>query len=133
MSVNSRFQATKIKDERKAFHRQRIPGFSSAGKETVDIDVLVTSRNGDRPRVDLPRKKKEVEPVDPVLKNIYQSYTYRKDLGLPHFDDEPRVQEKKQVNDQQSCIFVIVACLTIPSSNYEHQPRHDNSIPYMGI
>ena len=33
----------------KAFYRQRIPDFSHARKETVvDIDILVTSRNGDR-------------------------------------------------------------------------------------
>ena len=59
----------------------------------------------------------EVEPVDPVLKNIYQSNTYIKDLSWPHFDDEPRVQEKQQVMDQQSCMFVFVVCVTIPSSN----------------
>ena len=48
MSVNSRFKATKIIGQRKAFYRQRIPEFSCARKETVDIDILVTSRNGDR-------------------------------------------------------------------------------------
>ena len=62
-------------------------------------------------------KKKEVEPAEPVLKNIYQSNTYRKDLSWSHFDDEPRVKEKQQVKDQQSCIFVFVASLTIPRSN----------------
>ena len=62
-------------------------------------------------------EKKEVEPVDPELKNIYQSKTYRKDLSWPYFSDEPRVQEKQQVKDQQSCIFVFVACVTIPSRN----------------
>ena len=39
-------------------------------------------------------EEKEVETVKPVLKNIYQSNTYRKDLSWPYFDDEPRVQEK---------------------------------------
>ena len=48
MSVNSRLKATKIVGQRKAFYKQRIPGSSCARKETVDIDVLVTSRNGDR-------------------------------------------------------------------------------------
>ena len=48
VSVNSRFKATKIIDQRKAFYRQRVPGSSCARKETVDIDILVTSRNGDR-------------------------------------------------------------------------------------
>ena len=36
---------------------------------------------------------------------------------LPYFDDEPMVQEKQQVKDQQSCIFVLIDCLTILSSN----------------
>ena len=48
MSVNSRLKATKIIGQRKAFYRQRIPESSCAKKETVDIDILVISRNGDR-------------------------------------------------------------------------------------
>ena len=46
--VNSELKVTKIIGQRKAFYRQRIPEFSYAQKETVDIDILVTSRNGDR-------------------------------------------------------------------------------------
>ena len=48
MSVNSRLKATKIIGQRKTFCRQRIPEPSCARKETVDIDILVTSRNGHR-------------------------------------------------------------------------------------
>ena len=48
MSVNSGLKATKIIGQRKAFYRQRIPEPSCARKETVDIDILVTIRNGDR-------------------------------------------------------------------------------------
>ena len=48
MSVNSGLKATKIIGQRKAFYRQRIPGFSRARKETIDIGILVTSRNDDR-------------------------------------------------------------------------------------
>ena len=48
MSVNSRIKATKIIGQRKAFYRQTIPEFSCARKETVDIGILVISRNGDR-------------------------------------------------------------------------------------
>ena len=48
MSVNSRLKATMIIGQRKVFYRQRIPEPSCARKETVDIDTLVTSRNGDR-------------------------------------------------------------------------------------
>ena len=89
------------------------------------LDIVVTSRNGDRKimqsiRIMSRPTSRKVEPVEPVLKNIYQSNTYRKDLSWPHFDDESRVQEKQQVKDQQSCIIIFVACLTIPSSNYEH-------------
>ena len=46
MLVNSGLTVTKIIGQRKAFYRQRIPEFSRARKETVDI--LVTSRNGDK-------------------------------------------------------------------------------------
>ena len=48
MSVNSRFKATKIIGQRKAFCRQRIPEPSCMRKETVDIEILVTSRNVDK-------------------------------------------------------------------------------------
>ena len=47
MSVNSGLKATKIIGQRKAFYRQRIPGSSCARKETVEVDILVTSSNGD--------------------------------------------------------------------------------------
>ena len=48
MSVNSGLKATKVIGQRKALYRQRIPEFSRARKETVNIDILVTSRNGGR-------------------------------------------------------------------------------------
>ena len=70
-------------------------------------------------------------PVEPVLKNIYQSNTYRKDLRWPHFNDEPRVQEKQQVKEQQFDISVFLAYLTAPGGNWGHRPRRDNSIPFM--
>ena len=45
MSVNSRLW---IIGQRKVFYRHGIPESSCVRKETVDIDILVTSRNGDR-------------------------------------------------------------------------------------
>ena len=48
MSVNSGLKATEIIGQRKTFYRQKISEFSCARKETVHIDILVTSRNGDR-------------------------------------------------------------------------------------
>ena len=48
MSINSRLKDTKIIGQRKAFYRKRIPESSCAKKETVGIDILVTSRNGEK-------------------------------------------------------------------------------------
>ena len=48
VSVNSTHKAIQIVGQRKAFYWQRIPKPSCVRKETVDIDVLVTSRSGDR-------------------------------------------------------------------------------------
>ena len=47
MSVNSRLKVTKIIGQRKALYRQRIPESRYKRRETVDTDILVTSRNGD--------------------------------------------------------------------------------------
>ena len=48
MSVNSRLKATKIIGHRKAFYRKRIPESNCARKKNVDIDILLTSKNGAR-------------------------------------------------------------------------------------
>ena len=76
-------------------------------------------------------ENKEVEPVQPVQINIYQSNTYKKDLSWLHFDDKPRVQERQQVKDQQSCISVFAVYPTIPSSNKEHQPKRGLTGPQL--
>ena len=39
--------------------------------------------------------------------NIYHRNTYRKDLSRLHFNNEPRVQEKQKVKDQQSRIALL--------------------------
>ena len=114
MSVNSELKAAKIIGQRKAFYRQRIPGPSCARRETIDIDILVTSRNGDRKIMRSIRITSRLTTRKRKWNQL--SNIYRKDLSWPHFHDEPRVQEKQQVKDQQSCIFVLVACLTIQSS-----------------
>ena len=43
-----KFQAIQITEQRKTFYRQRIPESNCVRKETVDIDILVTFRNGGR-------------------------------------------------------------------------------------
>ena len=45
-------------------------------------------------------KSEEVEPVQPVYMNIYQSYIYNKDISWLRSDHEPRIQERQK--DQQS-------------------------------
>ena len=41
-------KSIQIEGQRKAFNRQKIPESTCGRKETVNIDFLVTSRNGDR-------------------------------------------------------------------------------------
>ena len=63
----------------KAFHKQKIPEFIFARKETADIDdrtMTEQSWNLSQKGVDLPQEKRH------LLKNIYQSNTYRKDLKV---------------------------------------------------
>ena len=64
-------------------------------------------------------ENKEVELVEPVQMNIYQSTTNRKDLSWVHFGDKSMVPERQQVKDQQSCISAFVAYPTIPCSNLD--------------
>ena len=48
MYVISRLNSKTIVGQSKAFYRERVPESSCAKKETVDIDILVACRNGDR-------------------------------------------------------------------------------------
>ena len=89
----------------------------------VDIDILVASRKGDRKIVLYIRitsrrtmRKRKWNQLSQFRRTSTKVIPIE-DLSWPHFDDEPRVQEKQQVKDQQSCIFVFVTCLTVPSSN----------------
>ena len=42
-------------------------------------------------------ESKNMEPVQPVQVNIYQSSIYREDLSWLLFDDESKIHEKQQV------------------------------------
>ena len=48
MYVNSGLKGTKVIGQRKAFYRQRVPEFSHARKETVDIDIPLISIESSR-------------------------------------------------------------------------------------
>ena len=93
----------------KAFYRQRYSGSSYARKENIAIDILATYRYSGwkiiqsiRITSRLPVQNKEVEPIEPVQMNIYQSDTCVKGLTWLHLDNEPRFQERQQVKDQHS-------------------------------
>ena len=123
--------------QRKAFYKQKNPEFNCARKQIIDRNIFLASRNGDRKimqsmkkRVDL-LDNKEVEPVEPLQRNIYQINIYRKSLSWLHFEDEPRGQERHQVKEKQPYISVFIVYLTTPSNNWEYQLRHDNIISCM--
>ena len=59
-------------------------------------------------------KKKEVEQFESILKCIYQSNNYRKDLCWPHFHNGPRVQEKQQVRGPTNLQFQVATRGTSP-------------------
>ena len=74
----------------------------------------MTSRNGVMKIVQSIRitsktslENKEVEPVELVQMNIYQSHTYRKDLSWLHFDDKPSIEERQQVKHQLKAVLAI--------------------------
>ena len=72
---------------------KKIPESSWERKKTVDIDILISFRNGGK------HKDEELEPVQIVHMNIYQSNINREDLSWLEFDSETQ-----QVLDQQSYI-----------------------------
>ena len=51
--------------------------------------------------------------IQPFQMNVYHSNTYRNYLSWLHFHSEPQDQERQQVKDQQSCISIVVAYLTL--------------------
>ena len=69
-----------------------------------------------------------MEPVEPAQMNICQSYTYRKDLSWLHFNDEPRVPERQQVKEQQSCISIFVSYPTILGVHIDGKPNFNHHI-----
>ena len=48
MSINSGLKSNQVIGQRKVFYKWKIPESSYAQKETVDRDILIKSRNGDR-------------------------------------------------------------------------------------
>ena len=69
MFINSRLKVTKIIGQRKAFYRHRISESSCTRTETVDTDIFVTSRNGDR---------KIMQSIRIDITNYHQSMKYIK-------------------------------------------------------
>ena len=123
MSVNSRLKAIQIIGQRKAFYRQKIPEPSCTRKETIDTDILVTFRNDDNNHTIYQSneqtflKKKEKEPAQTVLKSIYQSNTYKKDLSWPNFDNEPKGSREAASEE----LTVLHICFCSLSNNSKQQ------------
>ena len=121
MSINSRFKAFKIIGQWKAYYRQRIPGSSCARKGTVDIDILVTSRNGDRKILQYiwitSKPTSSKRKWNQLSQSSTKINTYRKDLGWPHFNDEPKVQEKLQKYCKDLLFWVLWVCLIMATEN----------------
>ena len=72
-----------------------------------------------------------MEPVEPVLKKIYQSNTYRKDLSWPHFDDEV-----PQALDPKHFEFRFSRCFTygmIPPCKFLFFPKVSDHIYFFQI
>ena len=133
MSVNFRLKATMIIGQRKAFYRQRTPGSSCARKETVDIAILVTSRYGDRKIMQFIRITSRLTSRKGKWNQLSQFWKTSTKVIPTEKTYTGHNLTMNQVKDQQSCISFLVACLTIPRSNWGHQSRRDNSIPYTGI
>ena len=50
-----------------------------------------------------------METAEQVQMNICQSNTYEKTWKRLHFDNEPKVPERQEKKDEQSCISVFIA------------------------
>ena len=50
---------------------------------------------------------------------------WKKNVSWLHVDNEPVVQKRQQVKDQQFYLPVSVAYLAFPSSSQEHHPRYE--------
>ena len=140
MFVNSEIKATKIIGQRKAFYRQKISEFSHARKETVDNDILVTSRNGDRKIMQFIRITSRPSSTKRKWNQLSQLWrtstkvTPIEKLKLATFRRWAKgSREAASEAPTNNPAYVFVACLTIPNSNWGRQPRRVNSIPYMAI
>ena len=80
-------------------------------KKTVDIDIIATSRNGDRKIMQSiriksrPFREKRNGTVEPDLKNIYQNNIYGKYLSWPHFDKGSRKTAGE--GPMVPCVFIL--------------------------
>ena len=78
MPVDSRLKAIQIIGQREAFYKQRIIESAFARAEAVDIDILMTSRNGD---------KKIMQSIR-VTSRPPTSISYRKDFNWLNFNND---------------------------------------------
>ena len=83
-------------------------------KETVDIDILETSRNSYRKIM----QSIKIASRPPLrIRKWNQSNTYRKDISWLHFDDKPRVQERQQSGKQDPFRRILKSSATMYESS----------------
>ena len=63
------------------------------------------------------QKNVEEGPIHPVQINIFQRNAYKRDLDWLHFDNKPKVNEKRKVYGQQPYITVSVAYPAFPCTS----------------
>ena len=80
MPFNSELRAIYITVQRKVLRRQKMSESSCVRNETADIDILMRYKNGDTKIIQTIKnnkwtshENKEMELVQPVQMNIYQS------------------------------------------------------------
>ena len=124
LAVNSKLKAIRIIGQVKAFYRQRTPEFRCMRKETVDIDIFIISKNGDRKIIcsiritsrppsrirkwhQLSLFRWTSSKIIPIEKT-YASYISKMTRGF---------KRGSKWKDQHYYISVFVAYVTIPSSS----------------
>ena len=96
---------------------------SCARKEMVDIDVFETSRKSVRKIMQSIRITSRLSLRKRKWDQLRQFW--RTSTKIPHFHNEPRVQEKQEVKGQQTCMLI---CLLVGSQWKLRQQNDQNFI-----
>ena len=114
--------------QRKSFYRQRIPECSCVRKDTLDIDFLVTSGNGDRKTMQSIRITNRPPLRIRKWNQLSQfRWTSTKVIAIERLKGATFWRWAKGSREVASERHA-KSYLTIPSSSEEYQSRYDSSI-----